>query len=58
MDKVLVVNASPLIFLSRIERLDLLLSLTKSLIVHEQEFGTFSEETRETVVGLLSLGRG
>jgi predicted nucleic acid-binding protein len=34
-DKVLVVNASPLIFLARIERLDLLASLAKLLVVPE-----------------------
>ncbi|MFL6198793.1 MAG: DUF3368 domain-containing protein [Thermoanaerobaculia bacterium] len=35
MDKVLVVNASPLIFLARIDRLDLLASLAKLLVVPE-----------------------
>ena len=35
MDKALVVNASPLIFLARIERLDLLASLAKLLVVPE-----------------------
>jgi predicted nucleic acid-binding protein len=34
-DKALVVNASPLILLARIERLDLLASLAKSLVVPE-----------------------
>lgn len=35
MDRVLVVNASPLIFLARIDRLDLLASLAKLLVVPE-----------------------
>ena len=35
MDEALVVNASPLIFLARIERLDLLASLAKLLVVPE-----------------------
>ncbi len=35
MDRVLVVNASPLIFLARIDRLDLLVSLAKLLVVPE-----------------------
>lgn len=35
MDKALVVNASPLILLARIDRLDLLASLTKLLVVPE-----------------------
>jgi predicted nucleic acid-binding protein len=34
-DRVLVVNASPLIFLARIDRLDLLVSLAKLLVVPE-----------------------
>lgn len=35
MDRALVVNASPLILLARIDRLDLLASLTKLLVVPE-----------------------
>lgn len=62
MDKVLVVNASPLILLSRIERLDLLTSLAKSLIVpeaviHEIQVGSDRDGTADRIKDLPSLLR-
>lgn len=60
MDEVLVVNASPLIFLARIERLDLLASLGKLLVVPEAvireiQAGSDRDETADKIKDLLSI---
>jgi predicted nucleic acid-binding protein len=61
-DRVLVVNASPLIFLARIERLDLLTSLAKSLVVpaaviREIEAGSDRDATADQIQDLASILR-
>lgn len=47
MDRALVVNASPLILLARIDRLDLLASLAKLLVVPEAVIREIVETLRE-----------
>ena len=60
MDRVLVVNASPLIFLARIERLDLLTSLAKPLVVpaaviREIQAGSDRDGAADQIHGLGSI---
>lgn len=62
MDRVLVVNASPLIFLARIDRLDLLSSLAKLLVVPEAvlreiQAGSDRDRTSEQLEAVLSILR-
>jgi predicted nucleic acid-binding protein len=59
-DKVLVINASPLILLARIERLDLLVSLAKSIIVpeaviHEIQAGSHLDGAADRIKALTSI---
>lgn len=63
MDKDLVVNASPLIFLSRIERLDLLISIAKSIVVpkavlREIQAGSDRDEAAKKIESLSALQVG
>lgn len=60
MDRALVVNASPLILLARIDRLDLLTSLTKLLVVPEAvireiQAGSDRDGTADKIKGLASI---
>lgn len=62
MDRVLVVNASPLILLSRTDRLDLLATLAKSLVVPEAVIreihaGADRDDTADRIKNLSSLLR-
>lgn len=62
MDRVLVVNASPLIFLARIDRLDLLSSLAKLLVVPEAvlreiQAGSDRDRTAEQLKAVSSILR-
>lgn len=62
MDRVLVVNASPLILLARIDRLDLLASLAKLLVVPEAvireiEAGSDRDRTADQIKALPSVLR-
>lgn len=62
MDRALVVNASPLILLARIERLDLLAALADHLVVPEAvireiQAGSERDATAERIKGLTSLLR-
>ena len=60
MDRALVVNASPLILLARIDRLDLLTSLAKLLVlpeavIREIQAGSHRDETADRVKSLPSV---
>lgn len=62
MDRTLVVNASPLILLARVDRLDLLVSLAKPLVlpeavVREIQAGSHHDETADRIKDLPSILR-